>query len=50
MQAVKQPEEDSQTELQEHKEAYIFCRLRAVDLDDLGHKSEHGQNGRAPAD
>lgn len=50
MQTVEQPEEDAQTELQEHKEAYICHRLGTVDLEDLGHEAEHGQNGSAPAD
>ena len=45
VQAVEQPEEHSQAELQEHNQAYICYRLRFVDLEDLGHEAEHGQNG-----
>ncbi len=50
MQAVEQPEEHSQAELQEHNQAYICYRLRLIDLNDLRHKAEHGQNGCKRAD
>jgi len=45
VQAIEQPEEHSQAELQEHNQAYICYRLRFVDLEDLGHEAEHGQKG-----
>jgi hypothetical protein len=50
MQSIKKPEEDAQTELQEHPQAYILYRLRFMDFEDLGHKSKHGQSGGTRAD
>jgi hypothetical protein len=49
VQAVEQPEEHSQAELQEHAQAYIRYRLRFVDFKYLGQKAEHCQNGCARA-
>jgi hypothetical protein len=50
VQSVEQPEEDAQAKLQEHPQAHIIYRLRFVDLENLGDKAEHGQDGRTRAD
>lgn len=50
MQSIEEPEENTQAKLQEHSHAYILYRFRFMDFEDLGHKSEHGQDGCARAD